>query len=94
MPAFVDVKNKEALFLSRLVHPSIQSVHSCGLMIAVDFGSFEVNKKIIDALIQRGVFTDWFLFASGSLRIAPPLVISDAEIRIACGHVINVLNGN
>ena len=88
------VKQKEALFLSLLVHPSIQSVHSCGLMIAVDFGSFEVNKKMIDALIQRGVFTDWFLFASGSLRIAPPLVISDTEIRLACGHIIDILKGN
>jgi len=88
------VKQKEAIFLSLLVHPSIHSVHSCGLMIAVDFGSFEVNKKIIDALIQRGVFTDWFLFASGSLRIAPPLVISDDEIRIACGQIIAVLNDN
>ena len=88
------VKQKEALFLSLLVHPSIQSVHSCGLMIAVGFGSFEVNKKIIDALIQRGVFTDWFLFAAGSLRIAPPLVISETEIRVACGHIIDVLNGN
>jgi acetylornithine/succinyldiaminopimelate/putrescine aminotransferase len=88
------VKQKEALFLSLLVHPSIRSVHSCGLMIAVDFGSFELNKKIIDALIQRGVFTDWFLFAAGSLRIAPPLVISDAEITVACAHLIDVLNGN
>ena len=88
------VKQKESLFLSLLVHPSIQSVHSCGLMIAVDFGSFEVNKKIIDALIHRGVFTDWFLFAAGSLRIAPPLIISDTEIRIACNHLIEVLNEN
>lgn len=88
------VRQKEALFLSLLVHPSIRSVHSCGLMIAVDLGSFELNKKIIDALIQRGVFTDWFLFAAGSLRIAPPLVISDAEISVACAHLIDLLNGN
>ena len=62
-------------------------------MIAVDFGSFEVNKNIIDELIQRGIFTDWFLFASGSLRIAPPLVISDDEIRFACSQIIAILNG-
>ncbi len=88
-----DVKQKEALFVSLLVHPFIRSVYSCGLMIAVDFGSFDVNKKIIDALIQRGVFTDWFLFAAGSMRIAPPLTISEDEIKIACGHIITLLNG-
>ncbi len=85
------VKEKEQLFLSLLVHPAIKSVHSCGLMISVEFESFDFNKKVIDSLIERGVFTDWFLFAAGSLRIAPPLVISDEEIRIACNHISEVL---
>ncbi|MEP7107461.1 MAG: aspartate aminotransferase family protein [Ferruginibacter sp.] len=86
------VTGKERLFLSLLHHPKIKMVRSCGLMIAVEFGSFEENKKIIDALIERGVFTDWFLFSAGSLRIAPPLVISNNEISIACKRIIDVLN--
>lgn len=86
------VKLKEQLFLSLLVHPKIRSVHSCGLMIAVQFDSFEFNKKVIDALIGRGVFTDWFLFAAGSLRIAPPLTISDEEIASACKQIVEVLD--
>lgn len=85
------VKEKEQLFLSLLVHPAIKSVHSCGLMIAVEFENFDFNKKVIDALIERGVFTDWFLFAAGSLRIVPPLVISNEEIRTACGQIDEVL---
>lgn len=85
------VKQKEQLFLSLLVHPKIKSVHSRGLMIAVEFESFGFNKKVIDALIERGVFTDWFLFAASSLRIAPPLVISDEDIATACRHIIGVL---
>ncbi len=86
-----EVKEKEQLFLSLLVHPAIKSVHSCGLMIAVEFENFDFNKKVIDSLIERGVFTDWFLFAAGSLRIAPPLVISNEEIRIACQQIYEVL---
>ena len=86
------VKEKEQLFLSLLVHPSIKSVHTCGLMIAVEFESFQFNKKVIDALIGRGVFTDWFLFASNSLRISPPLVITHNEIMTACNHIVDVLN--
>ena len=85
------VKEKEQLFLSLLKHPTIKSVHSCGLMIAVEFENFETNKKIIDALIGQGVFTDWFLFASNSLRISPPLVISKEEIETACKKIISVL---
>lgn len=87
-----DVKRKEKLFLSHLQHALIQKVNSCGLMIAVHFDSFSTTKKIIDILIERGVFTDWFLFASNALRIAPALNISDADIKLACKQLIQVLD--
>jgi acetylornithine/N-succinyldiaminopimelate aminotransferase len=85
------VKEKEALFISLLQHPKIKTVRSCGLMMAVEFENFDTNKKIIDALISAGVFTDWFLFASNCLRIVPPLVISNEEIRTACHAIKKVL---
>ena len=85
------VKEKEQLFLSLLHHPKIKAVRSCGLMMAVEFDSFETNKKIIDALILQGVFTDWFLFASNCLRIVPPLLITEAEIIAACTKLKQVL---
>lgn len=86
------VNEKELLFLSHLHHPSIKAVRSCGLMIAVEFDDFEFNKKVIDALIEQGIFTDWFLFAPNCLRIVPPLVITAEEIIIACTKLIQVLN--
>ncbi len=85
------VKEKESLFRQLLVHPKINKVNSAGLMIAVWFDDFETNKKIIDALIEEGVFTDWFLFASNALRIAPPLNISDDEIEYACKKITEIL---
>ena len=51
----------------------------------------QTNKKIIDALITEGVFTDWFLFASNCLRIAPPLTISEEEIKLACEKIMSVV---
>ena len=87
-----NVKSKEQLFLSLLKHPTIKNVSSFGLMIAVEFDSFKTNKKIIDACIEAGVFTDWFLFAAHAMRIVPPLNISDEEIKIACEKIIKVLN--
>jgi acetylornithine/N-succinyldiaminopimelate aminotransferase len=78
------VAEKEKLFRKLLVHPSIKSVRSAGLLIAVEFEDFKTNKKIIDACIGEGLLTDWFLFASNCLRIAPPLTISFAEIETVC----------
>ncbi len=86
------VSLKEKKFLQLLQHPKIKDISSKGLMIAVKFDNFEINKKIIDALIDEGVFTDWFLFASNSLRIAPPLNISDFEIETACRTILKVLD--
>jgi acetylornithine/succinyldiaminopimelate/putrescine aminotransferase len=88
------VKEKAALFTVLLHHHKIKAVRSCGLMIAVEFDSFETNKKIIDTLIENGVFTDWFLFASNCLRIVPPLTISEKEIAAACTIIMNILSNN
>ena len=86
------VKQKEQLFLSNLHHPVIKAVRSFGLMMAVEFENFETNKKIIDALIENGVFTDWFLFASNCLRIVPPLVITKDEIEKSTNILLKVLD--
>jgi len=86
-----DVNQKEALFRSRLVHPSIKAVRSCGLLIAVEFDSWETNKRVIDACIAGGVLTDWFLFAPQCLRIAPPLNISVEQIEEGCRKILEAL---
>ncbi len=86
------VNEKEALFVSQLIHPSIKNIRSKGLMIAVEFENEEKNKKVINALIQKGIFTDWFLFAPNCLRIVPPLIISKKEIDEACKIIKEVLH--
>ena len=82
------VKKKEELFKFLLVHQKIKSVRSYGLWMAIEFNSFEVNKKVIDECIKNGVMTDWFLFASECLRISPPLTISENEIKDACKKIL------
>ena len=87
-----DVKRKEQLFRSLLQHSLIKNISSAGLMLAVEFDSYATNKKIIDACIEQGVFTDWFLFAAHAIRIVPPLNISDTDIIAACKIITTVLN--
>lgn len=88
---FASAKEKEALFRSLLVHPNIKSLSSFGLWMAVEFESFEENKKIIDACIANGVLTDWFLFASNCLRISPPLTLSLRQVKQACEIILEAL---
>jgi acetylornithine/succinyldiaminopimelate/putrescine aminotransferase len=85
------VYEKEQLFRSLLQHPKVEAIRSRGLMMTLVFDSFETNKKIIDACIANGVITDWFLFAANCLRIAPPLTITEEEIKKACAVIIGCL---
>ncbi len=84
------VFQKEELF-KKLLQPLNIPIHSHGLMMALVFKNFEQNKAIIDALITEGIFTDWFLFASNCLRIAPPLNITMEEIEKACVKIAQVV---
>lgn len=83
---------KENLFRSLLVHPKIRSIRSFGLWLAIEFDSFETNKMVIDACIDAGVLTDWFLFSPQSLRISPPLTIADEQVAKASEIILNSCN--
>ncbi|MBS1530045.1 MAG: aminotransferase class III-fold pyridoxal phosphate-dependent enzyme, partial [Bacteroidetes bacterium] len=86
------VEAKASLFRKLLVHPAIKEVRGMGLMLAIELENFEFNKKVIDRCIANGVITDWFLHCSNSMRIAPPLIITEDEIRKSCAVIIEVID--
>lgn len=87
-----EVEEKGRLFKQLLKHPAIKEIRGKGLMLAVEFENFGVNKKIIDACILDGVLSDWFLHCSNSMRIAPPLIITKEEIKEACKTILKNIN--
>ncbi|MGH1436963.1 MAG: aspartate aminotransferase family protein [Lewinella sp.] len=82
------VPAKEQLFLELLQHPRIVEVRSAGLWLAVELASFNEVQTVIKHCLENGLITDWFLFNDRSLRIAPPLIITEEEIRKACAIVL------
>ncbi|MEM9990720.1 MAG: aspartate aminotransferase family protein [Bacteroidota bacterium] len=82
------VKTKEQLFRQLLVHPKIRAVRSAGLIMAVELLNFDEVKQVIDYCLARGLITDWFLFNNRSIRIAPPLLITEKQIRAACALLL------
>lgn len=87
-----EVKRKEELYISLLNHEKIKAIRSFGLWLALEFDSYETNKKIIDDCLENGVLTDWFLFAPQCLRISPPLIITETEIISVCETIIKACN--
>lgn len=90
-----EVADKEKLFRELLIHPAIKKISGKGLMLAIEFdqaeGGINFNKKLIDACIADGLITDWFLFAPHCLRIAPPLIITEEQIKWSCNIILNNL---
>lgn len=87
-----EVEKKGQLFEKLLKHPKIEKINRAGLLMSLKFDSFDNNKKIIDQCIDNGLLTDWFLFNSQSMRIAPPLIISKEQIETACSIIIKSIN--
>lgn len=84
--------HKADLFKKYLQHPAITGIRHQGLMMALEFASFAVLKPIIDRAIELGVVTDWFLYCDRAMRIAPPLVIREEEIREACDLILQAIH--
>ncbi len=85
------VSGKERLFRELLKHPSIVEIRSAGLMMAVELPDFDFVRAVIKICLEKGVLTDWFLFNSHSLRIAPPLIIEEEQIRFASEVIVNAI---
>lgn len=86
------ITQKQELFRTLLTHPRILAFRFAGLMMAIQFENESFNQKIIQSCLHRGLITDWFLFAPDCLRIAPPLIISDEDIRSACRIIIESID--
>ncbi len=87
-----NIEHKSKLIRSLLIHPAIKHIKGKGLMLSLDFEDTDLNFKIIETCIKNGLIVDWFLFNSYSMRIAPPLVITDEEIKEACKIILNSIN--
>lgn len=88
---YADVERKSQLIRSLLKHKAIKKIKGMGLMLSLDFGDVDLNLQIIETCVQKGLIVDWFLFNAHSMRIAPPLIITDEEIRKSCGIILEAI---
>lgn len=85
------VSEKEALFRKLLTHPLIKEVRGKGLMLSIQLDSFEQVEAISKSCAEKGLIVDWFLHCETALRIAPPLIITEEEIRKCCQILIDCI---
>ena len=87
-----EVHAKELLIRNLLTHDLITQVRSSGLMIGVQLKNPSLLSPLINRVISKGVLIDYFLFNNVSFRIAPPLIITDNEIRKGVDVILSALD--
>ena len=87
-----DVAIKESLFKKYLQHPEIKEVRGKGLMLSIQLSSFEQVEFVSNYCADKGIIIDWFLHCDTAMRIAPPLIISEEEIKLACRIILDALD--
>lgn len=88
------VEEKGRLIEELLKHPRIKEVRRFGLMFAFDFDSEERVNQIVAYAKEHGVICYWFLSHPYSFRIAPPLTITESEIREACSVILKAIENS
>ena len=88
------VEAKGKLIEDLLRHSKVKEVRRFGLLFAFDFDSEERVNRIVQFAKEHGVICYWFLSHPNSFRIAPPLTITEAEIREACTVVLQAIENS
>jgi acetylornithine/N-succinyldiaminopimelate aminotransferase len=80
------------MIVETLKHPLIKEIRMEGALGAIDFKDEALNMKVIRACLENGVITDWFLFCSTAMRIAPPLNITDDELQTGLAKILEAIS--
>ncbi|MGE0588915.1 MAG: aspartate aminotransferase family protein [Cyclobacteriaceae bacterium] len=86
-----DVERKGKLFEHYLNHSSIKEIRRAGLFFAIDFESEDKVQRIVKYALEKGVVCFWFLSCPASFRIAPPLTITDEQIKESCEVILEAI---
>lgn len=84
-------EDKGLLFEELLQHGRIKEIRRKGLLFAIEFETAEEVATVVQECLKHGIITFWFLSCPNSFRIAPPLTITEDEIRAACTVILNAI---
>tara|TARA_B110000503_G_C7139482_1_gene410284 strand:+ start:653 stop:1837 length:1185 start_codon:yes stop_codon:yes gene_type:complete len=83
---------KAKLFEELLQHKEIKEIRQLGLMLAIELENEDKVQQIVLKGLEHGILLFWFLSTPNAFRLAPPLNISEKEIKEGCQIIIDLLN--
>jgi acetylornithine/N-succinyldiaminopimelate aminotransferase len=87
-----EAEAKGALIENLLSHPLVKEIRRKGLFFAIELENAELVQEVVLRTKELGLLSYWFLSCPESFRIAPPLIVTDEEIEIACNIIVSVFD--
>ena len=63
-------------------------------MLSLEFEDEELTQRVVEKSLENGLILFYFLFTKTSVRITPPLTITESEIIKGCKIITNILQEN
>ena len=68
--------------------PEIKEIRRAGLFFAIEMDTKEKVQQVVHNCLQKGLIGFWFLSTPTAFRISPPLSITEGELRMAAGIIL------
>jgi acetylornithine/N-succinyldiaminopimelate aminotransferase len=85
-------RSKSEIFKALLKHKLISEVRGEGLLLAIALTDPVYVPYIVSNAHRYGLLIDFFLFCNSALRLAPPLIITEDQITVACTLLLKLLD--
>jgi acetylornithine/succinyldiaminopimelate/putrescine aminotransferase len=86
-----DVERKGALIEQLLSKKHIVEIRRKGLFFAIEMSDADKVQRVVNGCKEAGLLSFWFLSCPESFRIAPPLIVTDVEIKAAVAIINQVI---
>ncbi len=83
---------KGQMFRDLLLHESIDHIRGKGLFLAVELKPEIDIDVFLEVCVRKGIIFDLFLFNRSSFRIAPPLTLSEEEIKMIASLLLEAIS--
>ncbi len=83
------ISAKEAIIKNLFEKEPDIKIRIKGLYASIQLSNFNDVQQVCNSLMEKGVLVDWFLFNDSSIRLAPPLTISEEELKENIEMIIN-----
>lgn len=79
------------LYRDLMVHEGIEGIRGKGLFLAVEVSDRVSVERLMKHIFDNGIILDQFLFCNNAFRIAPPLIITEAQVRESSAQLLDAI---